>query len=615
MKRKLVKVETYQEILKGSTNIAEYELTEAADVLAKTLDKDFLSLHCFTESTALYETLNGTYVHTSYDLDDNKLTFTNIEELIVDHDSKKQKMKESLSNMLDALMSNNSNKAEEHFGNYLNMFKFNEAKKFVKTKGDPKNNDFEEVEKEDSKKDKKGKKLPFWLKDKAKKGKDKDAKFKKSSAGKNHLRFKDAFKKKVAAKDKKLKEAFDVACNVLEYVDFVNLGSAIGQTNLITDEDNNPITVTVPTTKVRNEGKVLSFDWKTLNSKCKTMREEAFSLFSNDLFAKAVGDLRRENNKSNADAIESVLENTVQAFPSILYVTQKELANIIDETFKSLEIENYDDTTCNFMAEGLLMKATAFYEDKVQQIFTLASAKPCPENEDKFDYFKSVTEGFFPSIDKKFQLESQVFEDLYNVLENVYKVAERKNDGALKSHTAHCLNELADTLNGKIKADVELAEESANLILSFVETNLDGGVWNVSNKPHMTVNGDHPDMAKKASQGFAPSKDGSGNWGDEAPMIGADDMNYKGKHSKEARNKSWGNVGGKDTFPSLKNPYIPTPFGDATMKGEKGVDKANDSQGQWQSSDTWPALNNPYVPKAETPSTYKMKEKDLVVDA
>ncbi len=613
MKRKLVKVETYQELLKGSTNIAEFELTEAADVLAKTLDKDFLSLHCFNESTALYETLNGTYVHASYDIDKDKITFTNIEELIVDHDSKNQKRKEYLSNMIDAIMSDNSTKAEEHLNDYLSIFKFNEAKKYIKTKGDPKNNEFEEVEKEDTKKGKKsGKKLPFWLKDKAKKGKEKADKFKKSSAGKNHLRFKDAFKKKVEAKDKKLKEAFDIACSVLEYCDIVNLGSAIAESNVETDNDSNPVKVVVPTTKVRNEGKILSFDWKTLNHKCKVMREEAFGLYSNTFFGKAVNDLRSQNAKSNPEGLETVLENMVQAFPSILFVTQKELAKIIGETFKVLDVENYDDEICNFMAEGLLVKATNFYEDRVKQILDMASAKPCPESEDKFDYFQSVVEAFYPSIDEKFRLENKVFEDLYNVLENIHKVAK---DANLRNETAKYLNELADTLNGKIKPDIELAEEAAAHILGFIETNLAGSDWNPSNKPHISVNGDHPDMAKKAAQGYSPSKDGTGDWNDEAPMIGADDMNYKGKHSKEARNKSWGNIGGKDTWPTLDNPYVPKPFGDATMKGEKGVDKATDAQGQWQSNDTWPKLDNPYVPKAETPKTYKMKEKDLVVDA
>jgi hypothetical protein len=82
------------------------------------------------------------------------------------------------------------------------------------------------------------------------------------------------------------------------------------------------------------------------------------------------------------------------------------------------------------------------------------------------------------------------------------------------------------------------------------------------------------------------------------------------------RNRSWSNWGNGETYPELKNPYIPKPFGDYTGT-EKGVDKASDATSQWSSSDTWPALQNPYVPKAETPESYKMnggKEEDLVVD-
>jgi hypothetical protein len=52
------------------------------------------------------------------------------------------------------------------------------------------------------------------------------------------------------------------------------------------------------------------------------------------------------------------------------------------------------------------------------------------------------------------------------------------------------------------------------------------------------------------------------------------------------------------------------------MKGEKGVDKEATGQhhSTWQSKDTWPNLHNPHVPKGETPKSYKMKEKDLIVD-
>ena len=81
------------------------------------------------------------------------------------------------------------------------------------------------------------------------------------------------------------------------------------------------------------------------------------------------------------------------------------------------------------------------------------------------------------------------------------------------------------------------------------------------------------------------------------------------------RNRSWGNHGGEGIYPSLKNPYVPAPFGDYTMKGEKGAEKDGESDwSRWQSGDTWPSLQNPYVPKAVTPQSYKMKSDNLIVD-
>ncbi len=120
-------------------------------------------------------------------------------------------------------------------------------------------------------------------------------------------------------------------------------------------------------------------------------------------------------------------------------------------------------------------------------------------------------------------------------------------------------------------------------------------------------------MAKKAKQGYSPASDFSGNYGDSAPVSDG----KKVGSGDEMRNKSWSNIGGEDTFPSLKNPYIPKASDTYTMKGEKGVDKDDDGIVHSAGSDTWPNLQNPYVPKGETAQSYKMnngKDTDLVVD-
>jgi hypothetical protein len=611
MRRKLIKQDAFEQIANTSINAAATELVEAGDVLAKKLGKNSLSLHCFNESTAVYESDDETYVHAGYEIENGKITFQNIEELVVDHDSKKEKQKAILSEVLDAVLTDNNEKASDLYKNYLGLHSWNESKKMLFGKDDKKD----------------GKKMPPWLKGK---GKDKDddeekdgkkvpAFMKKKGDKKDKKGDKKKspeFIKNLKGAGKKIEEAWHVANNVLTYVEFVNLGPILSESAVATDESGNVVGVQIPTVKVRNEGKVLKFNWRTLNEKCKNLRESALSLYENQSFCKLVANLKTQNNVSNPQALEESLEEIVKEFPQVLYATQSELAQVIGECLRVVGVSNYGDQECAFMAEGVLRHAHDSYSERVNQILHLASAPKVEQGVDAYEFFQSVVEQFYPAVDEKFELEGKVFADLYESFESIYKAADRRGDRQTMKVSASYLNDLADVLNGDAKAEVSLAEEAANFLVDFIEANLPGaGSWNVSNKPHVTVVGDHPDMAKKASVDGVPGKY-KGDWGDEAPMIGQDDNNYKGKHSNTARKNSWGNQGGSDTFPSLKNPYVPKPFGDYTMKGEKGVDKEATGQhhSTWQSKDTWPALQNPYVPKAETPKSYKMKEKDLIVD-
>jgi len=212
-----------------------------------------------------------------------------------------------------------------------------------------------------------------------------------------------------------------------------------------------------------------------------------------------------------------------------------------------------------------------------------------------------------------------VFSDLYTTLEEVYSQVDRAGDEVLKGTTVSYLEEISEVLNGRIKPDTELAEEVAEWLSELLETNLGTKDWNISNGTHTSVNGDHPDMAMKAKQSYSPSGDLAVDaWGGSGgAQIGQDSMDYKGGgNAAEARNKSWGNVGGDKVYPGVSNPYVPSPFGDYTMKGEPGVDKNTFGQhhGSWQSGDTWPSLNNPYVPKAIGADGWKMKSDNLVID-
>lgn len=605
MRRKLIKQDAFDRITNESVTTAERELVEAENILAKALGRDHLNLHCFTESTALYETLDKSYVHAGYEIKNNEIVFNNIEELVIDESSRKAQQRKCLSEMIDLVLTsdegnNNHVKAEGLFKNYVGMIRWDEAKggfpfkKGKKGKGDDKD-------------DEKGG-FPFGKKGKKKGHKDEDKK--------NHF----FGKAKKAGKD--VAEAYVTANTVLDYVEFMKVGPSLAEAVSKTDDKGNVTDLKLPTLHQRLESKLHRTDWRTLNSRVAESRRVIPSLSENQDFCKAVADLKRQNAFADADGLAEALDHVVKHWPAVLFATQSELAHVVGEALTTAGATNFDDDACEQMAEGILRRAHGAYSEKVAQILHLASAPKMEAKADPYHFFQFVVEQFYPALDEKFGLERKVFADLYESLGVVYKKADRQGDGALKSEAASYINEIAAILNGELKPDLEVAEEAASWLGTVIETNLDMGKWNVSNTPHLTVNGDHPDMAKKAGHGYAPSKDFSGDWGDVAPAIGQDSHDYKsGKHAKTMRNDSWGQAGpAGDKFPKLRNPYVPKPFGDYTMKGEKGVDKDNKDWSLWSSGDTWPKLNNPYVPKEKVGKGgkgYKMKngkETDLVVD-
>jgi hypothetical protein len=621
MRRKLIKQDAFDRIISESVNTAERELVEAEPILARAMGKDFLRLKSFTESTCLYETIKGTYVHAGYELKNGQIMFNNVEELIIDESSHKAKRKSILSEMLNSIIMNNNSKANELFENYLGMVRWNEAKenkkelkKFIKKKKG-KNDDHDDDDHDDEDDDDHSsskKEMPNFLKKK---------KNKKEDCGCKHSEEK---KEKIIKKAKKvgkdIVEAYVTSQNVLDYVDYMKIGPTLAEAVTRVDEKGNLTDIRIPASSLRNESKLQRFDWKVLNAKAMDCRKKIPYFCESQSFCKSIANLKRQNSFSDPQGLEEALDNIVKNYPEILYSTEKELSEIIAEALEIANVNNYDDEVCNFMAEGILRKAHDSYKERVTQILHLASAPKAELGTDSYSHFQRVAENFFPALDEKFNLEYKVFADLYESIDSIYAKANRIGDRSTKNEAANYLNELSAVLNNHSKPELELAEEAAEFLSNIIETNLESGIWLVSNNPHITVNGDHPDMAGKASHSYSPSKDFSGKYGDPLPAIG-DDMKYRGgKHSKEMRHKGWGQEGGADVFPTLSNPYIPKPFGDFTMKGEKGVDKSNSGLSLDSSSDTWPNLRNPYSPKeagAAGGKRHKMRngrDTDLVVD-
>ena len=601
MRRKLIKQDAFDRIISESVNAAERELVEVELILAKAVGKNCLRLKSFTESTVLYESEDGGYIHAGFEVKNGQITLNNIEELIIDENSQKEKRKSILSEMIDAVVVDRSDKANELFGNYLGIVRWNEAKegklpeflkkKWNKDKDEDKYEDEDDSDKKDffmkKKNHKKGEKMPNFLK-----------KGKKNNKEKNKEK-KEEMTKKAKKAGKDVCEAYKTSQNVLDYVEFMKVGPEIAESITKVDDKGNLTDIRIPALNSRNENQLIRSEWKILNSKVADYRKKIPNLCENQNFCKAIAQLKRQNSFSDSQGLEESLDQIVNSWPEVLYATQGEISQVFNEALQTSGVKNFDDSTCDFMAEGILRKAHASYSEKVAQILHLASASKMEEGADAYSFFQKVVENFYPSLDEKFGLERKVFNDLYESLGFVYKKADRRGDKNLKNETSSYLNELAAVLNNEAKPDLQLAEEAAEFLSYIIETNLESGMWNVPNSPHESMNGDHPEMAKKAAHSYTPSKDFSGDYGDPSPAIGSDDMKYNsGKNSKQLRDKAWGQEGGNDVFPSLNNPYIPKSFGNYTMKGEKGVDK---EKGDFSadSKDTFPKLNNPYVPQAK----------------
>jgi hypothetical protein len=615
MKRKLINYDVFQKINEESLSKSEKELVEAEEVLAKALGEEELSLHCFDESSATYETLDKSYIHATYRLDGNNIVFENIEQLVIDNSSAREKGREILRKMFDECLKENNATADALFKEYISL-------PFVRR-------DLAEgteawVE-QPNKPKKKGKPQPPWLAQKRAEAKKRNQKLvspalkaqkkreaetlkKRGGPGTHvHFRFKPQTKKK-------MKEWYGISENVLNYIDYQEFGPIAKDSEVKRDDNGNVIAIRIPNTHARNEGKILSFNWKTLNTDCMVLRAKMKNLAEDVNFCKAMADLRKCNAMSDNKRLQEVLEAIVVRWPNVIYLTQAELAGSIATALETVGETSYDDQTCTFMAEGILRTAFEAYNERVQRIVKLSGMK-VESTDDAYIDFQNIVERFFKFLDENTKLEMQVFVDLYNALVEVYRLGHEEGNEFLMGEASSFLKELKGVVDQTVEPTLELAGEVAAWLMHLVETNLESEDWDVSNTPHQTIVGDHPQMAKNAQKGYTPASDFSGDWGDVAPV--SDGKSYKGGLADEMRKDAWGNWANDDTWPSLDNPYVPK-AGVWTMKGEKGADvDGTDDWSRYTSNDTWPNLQNPYVPKEAGGvggRGYKMKSDNLVVD-
>ena len=605
MKRKLINYQVFEQMEKTSLSSAEIELVEAAPVLARAIGADVIELRCFGPEDCVYEASDGTFVHANYQVNNGYVNFDNVEQLVINEETEVAKSREVLGEMLEAVLEEKTDKADQLFADFMSLP--STTRMIRESKGDSmppwlkgkKEGGCDDGECGDKKKGG----FPFGKKGKGKK----DKKLKASEGKKKALKFKKKDKKKI-------EEWYVVSENILDYIDFKENGPAYQDSEIMRDGQGDVVAVKVPTLKTKLEGKILSFDWDVLDHKVKLLRGKGATLAENIDFCKAIYDLKRHNALSDDDSLHETLENIVAKFPEVLYLTQAELAKHIKVALETTGATNYDDQVCHFMSEGILRTAHGAYVDRVTKVMQLAGQNPDTSAEDQYAGFKETVDEFYPHLDESNTLEMQVFVDLYESLRTVYTAAQEEKNMAVIDETIKHLNDLAGVIKQELEPTIDIAEAAAAWLALVVESNVEGAsdTWGISNAVHTTISGDHPKMAQLATVPAIPGRY-KGDWPDEAPV--SDGKSYRNGLASQMRSNSYGNLGGPDTYPELKNPYVPKPFGTYKMK-EKNVTDAPDADllAGWGSDSTWPSLQNPYIPKAVTPKSYKMKSDDLIVD-
>ena len=623
MKRKLVSYDALQKIENNSISHAVNELVGAEQYVADLLGYDEVSLHCYDKGDVYYETTDGTYIHAQYALDGGRVKLYNIEEVAVDTESEVKHRRGVVRQMVEALLSDDEHRAKDEFRRYLemssprlgrsakkksmcdkmgdncqhmdenNISQLNKtsdpAKRFAAKKG---NTSSARKKGWETRKKNKAKIDAHHNSAEWKAEKEKVKRLKKG--GHNRAR---TFWRADDDKKKSMQENWlRVAHNVLEYVEIVTSSPVVNEMRVQRDESGNVIAASIPTSKIRNEGRLLSLKYDTLKTDVKCMREKAVKLRLEEGFQKLVAKVKRLNNISDQDELQETLSHLVAQFPTVLYLTHDELSQSVSEALANVGATNYDDQICNFIAEGILRVAFNTYPERVNRLASLAGVSRPNEGQDAFEVFQGAVNEFYPTIDEQSEVEMQAFEDLRNAFMEIRREALTTGYDELRHEANNYLALIDSVLNGERKPDLTLAESAAAFLSMLVEGGLDMQSWEIVTKPYLTRHGEHPDMEKKAKTSLS-QKDSMGHYPD--PLTVSDGEEWSGKDAEQMRNKAWGNIGGDSTYPSLDNPYVPR-AGTFTMPHDTGVDKDSDSGlAQWQDGDKcWPGLQNPYCPVA-----------------
>jgi hypothetical protein len=604
MKRKLIDYDAFQKMKTESLSSVQVELEAAAEVLADALQIEGLWLSSFGPEYAIFESLDGEAIHANYEIKNGFVQFDNVEELVINEESEVKKTREVISEMIDALIEDNQAKADSMFGEWMSlprtkrMFSENKVLTVVpkrKTvKGKTKIVGYEKKWRNKTPK----KHLSGSVVMKHVRGK--KIASRKTSPGIKSLRKlqRERIAKSMGKSKKKMNEWAVISENVLGFVDYTNNGPALGRTQVL--QNGGEVTgVRVPTIKLRNEARMLTFNWKTMNTDVVIKRNAGKNMSENQEFAKDIAGLKRANAISDTKAVEEMIEAVSTKYSEVLYLTEAELAGQIKAALESVNATNYDDETCRFLAEGILRTVHDTFVDRVAKIVKLAGARFNEQAADKYAEFKNIVDAFYDQLDEQAAGEMQAYVDVYEALREIHGLAVEENLADVAQETASHLDDLLPIIQGKTAPSADVLGEAAEWLWDVVESSMPEE-WK-ANEPVVAADGEHPDLAKKGKHSQSPA----GVQG-ETPSahFTSDGKDYKGAAAQELEGDGWSNIGGEGIYPNMDNPYLPKAEVPKIV-GEKDVDGDSDQLAHWGNGETWPNLQNPYVKQSVTPASVK----------
>lgn len=600
MKRKLVDYNSFEKMQSESFTSVKAELDSAADLLAETLGLGDLTVNSYTAENVLFESDAGDFVKADYGVSNGYVQFDNIEQVVLNESAETEKARDVISKMIDSLVESDEAAAGERLDEWFaiprNKRIISEAKVMRRV---PKRKTVDGVTKivgyERKPWEAGGKKKESGLNTK-KRSMGKIKKNKKTTSAEKAKR--KLMRSRIKFMDKSMKEWHVLAENVLGFVDYTVNGPELDACKVLRSGED-VVGVKVPTIKLRNEAKLLRFDWKTMNTDVVVKRNSGKKLAENNEFAQAVEELRKLNALSDSKAFEESVEKAATKFASVIYLTEGELATLVKGMLETNGSSNFDDETCVFLAEALLRTVHDNYVDTVSKIVKLAGGQINETAKDKYAEFKTIAEGLYARLDDQAELEIQAFVDVYEAIRNIHEAAKEDGDEGIATSAAGHLDGLLPIVAGKSEMDFETLGEAAEWLYNIVEANAPE-TWS-THEPVVRTDGEHPDLAKKGKHSQSPA-DMQGNTPEQQHV--SDGKEVQGDAAKELAGDGWSNIGGEGVYPSLDNPYVPK-ADVPKIVGEKDVDSDSDQLAQWGDNDTWPSLQNPYVKQSVKP---EMKE-------